>query len=73
MTPRERQKAIYHRLRAEYGDEVRGLDNISKEIGYCYHEASRKIASSEINLKTFKRGRSITIYTDELAKFLAAS
>ena len=73
MTKREREKIIYQRLRAEYGDEIRGLKNLAKALGIGYSSACRDLKSKEIDIETFKRGRPVTAYTDNVAKYLAAS
>lgn len=74
MTKRDREKDIRLKLQAKYGNEIRGLDNIAKEVGCHKDTLSRKLSSHEIELPVFTRiGKTKIVYTDDVAKYLAAS
>ena len=73
MTKREREKQIAQRLSVKYGHEIRGLRNLAEALGIGYSTACRQLKAKIIDIDTFKRGRDIAAYTDNVAKYLAAS
>lgn len=73
MTKRDREKQIAQRLSVKYGHEIRGLHNLAEALGIGYSTACRKLKAKIIDIDTFKRGRDIAAYTDNVAKYLAAS